>query len=197
MNYKLTIGILIAIIIVLIIGVVAVMPNIQKQQTKLAMASNTSVYENESISVKLTDLNDTLIANASLTLIFKDQNGSITNKSGLTDNNGFCNISLNGLANGNYSVTIIFDGNDKLINSSLDNNLEIKQKVAEVQKTASSSTSSSSSSSSGNSIGPAVDSGGVTREQAQQYGWTYTSEHGEHYIGVNDRWDENAGVYHD
>ena len=113
MNYKLTIGILIAIIIVLIIGVVAVMPNMQKQETKLALASNTSVYENESISVKLTDLNDTPIANASLTLIFKDQNGSITNKSGLTDNNGFCNISLNGLANGNYSVTIIFDGNDR------------------------------------------------------------------------------------
>ena len=58
MNYKLTIGILIGIIIVLIIGVVAVMPNIQKQQTKLAMASNTSVYENESVSVKLTTLNE-------------------------------------------------------------------------------------------------------------------------------------------
>ena len=105
--------------------------------------------------------------------------------------------NLNGLAKGNYSVTIIFEGNDKLMNSSLDINLEIKEKVTEVQKTASSSTSSSSSSSSGNSIGPAVDSGGVTREQAQQYGWTYTSEHGGHYIGVNDRWDENAGVYHD
>lgn len=197
MNYKLTIGILIAIIIVLIIGVVAVIPNMQKQETKLALASNTSVYENESISVKLNDLNDTPIANASLTLIFKDQNGSITNKSGITDNNGFCNISLNGLANGNYSVTIIFDGNDKLMNSSLDNNLEIKQKVAEVQKSVSSSTSSSSSSSSDNSIGPAVDSGGVTREKAQQYGWTYTSEHGGHYIGPYDHWDEKAGVYHD
>ena len=171
MNYKLTIGILIGIIIVLIIGVVAVMPNIQKQQTKLVMASNTSVYENESVSVKLTTLNDTSIANASVILVFKDQNGSITNKSALTDNDGFCNLSLNGLAKGNYSVTIIFKGNDKLMNSSLDINLEIKEKV--------------------------TDSGGVTREQAQQYGWTYTSEHGGHYIGVNDRWDEKAGVYHD
>ena len=118
MNYKLTIGILIAIIIVLIIGVVAVMPNMQKQQTKLVMASNTSVYENESVSVKLTTLNDTPIANASVILVFKDQNGSITNKSALTDNGGFCNISLNGLAKGNYSVTVIFNGNDKLMNSS-------------------------------------------------------------------------------
>ena len=197
MNDKLTIGILIAIIIVLIIGVVVVMPNMQKQQTKLVMASNTSVYENESVSVKLTTLNDTPIANASVILVFKDQNGSITNKSALTDNNGLCNISLNGLNTGNYSVTVIFNGNDKLMNSSLSSNLEIKEKVTEVQKSVSSSTSSSSSSSSSNSIGPAVDSGGVTREQAQQYGWTYTSEHGGHYIGVNDRWDEKAGVYHD
>ena len=195
MNYKITICILIAIIVLLVIGVIAVMPNMQKQETKLAMASNTTVYENESISAKLTTLNDTPIANAPLTLIFIDQNGSITNKSGSTDNNGFCNISLNGLTNGNYSVTIIFNGNDKLKNSSLFNNLEIKQKVVEVQKSVSSSTSSSSSSS--NSIGPEVDSGGVTREQAQQYGWTYTSEHGGHYIGPYDHWDENAGVYHD
>ena len=43
MNDKLTIGILIAIIVVLIIGVVAVMPNMQKEETKLAIASNTSV----------------------------------------------------------------------------------------------------------------------------------------------------------
>ena len=112
MNDKLTIGILIAIIIVLIIGVVVVMPNMQKQETKLAMASNTSVYENESVSVKLTTLNDTSIANASVILVFKDQNGSITNKSALTDNGGFCNISLNGLAKGNYSVTVIFNGNE-------------------------------------------------------------------------------------
>ena len=197
MDSKLTIGILIAIIIVLIIGVVAVMPNMQKQQTKLVMASNTSVYENESVSVKLTTLNDTPIANASVILVFKDQNGSITNKSGLTDNNGLCNVSLNGLAKENYSVTIIFDGNDKLMNSSLSSNLEIKQKVTEVQKSVSSSTSSSSSSSSGNSIGPEVDSGGITREQAQKYGYTYTTEHGGHYIGSHDRWDENAGMYHD
>ena len=197
MDSKLTIGILIAIIIVLIIGVVAVMPNMQKQQTKLVMASNTSVYENESVSVKLTTLNDTPIANASVILVFKHQNGSITNKSGLTDNNGLCNVSLNGLAKENYSVTIIFDGNDKLMNSSLSSNLEIKQKVTEVQKSVSSSTSSSSSSSSGNSIGPEVDSGGITREQAQKYGYTYTTEHGGHYIGSHDRWDENAGMYHD
>ena len=30
-----------------------------------------------------------------------------------------------------------------------------------------------------------------------QFGYTYTEEHGGHYIGYNDHWDEKAGVYHD
>ena len=48
MNDKLIIGILIAIIIVLIIGVIAVMPNMQKQESKIAMASSNSLTENDS-----------------------------------------------------------------------------------------------------------------------------------------------------
>ena len=35
MNYKIIIGILIAIIIVLVIGIIAVMPNTQKEQSKI------------------------------------------------------------------------------------------------------------------------------------------------------------------
>ena len=195
MNDKLIIGILIAIIIVLIIGVIAVMPNMQKQESKIAMASSNSLTENDSISIKLTDLNGNPISNSSIVMVFKDQNGSIINKSGQTDNLGFCNLSLNGLNAGKYSVTIVFQGNEKFKNSSLITNLEIKQIVAEVQKSVSSSTSSSSSS--GDSIGPEVDSGGITREQAQQFGYTYTTEHGGHYIGSHDHWDEEAGMYHD
>ena len=44
---------------------------------------------------------------------------------------------------------------------------------------------------------PEVDSSGITRQQADKYGYTYTTEHGGHYIGYNDHWDEKAGVYHD
>ena len=44
---------------------------------------------------------------------------------------------------------------------------------------------------------PSVDSSGITREEADYYGFTYTSDHGGHYIGYNDHWDENAGCYHD
>ncbi|MBR0271182.1 MAG: Ig-like domain-containing protein [Methanobrevibacter sp.] len=192
MNYKLTIGILLAILIVLIIGIMSAIPNMQKQETKLVMESSTSLSENESMSIKLTDLNENPVSNSSIVVMFKDQNGDVINKSGQTDNNGLCDISLNGLTPGNYTVTVIFDGNDKLKNSSLLTNLEIKQKVVEVQKSVSTSTSSSS-----DSIGPEVDSGGITREQAEYYGWTYTPEHGGHYIGSHDAWDEEAGVYHD
>ncbi|MBR5954756.1 MAG: hypothetical protein IK021_05045, partial [Methanobrevibacter sp.] len=60
-----------------------------------------------------------------------------------------------------------------------------------------SQTNSSSSVNTNNDTRPAVDSGGITREEADKYGYTYTPDHGGHYIGKNDHWDENAGKYHD
>lgn len=199
MNYKLIIGILIAIIIILIIGLIIVVPNTQKQESKLVMESNASIYENESISFKLSNMENLPIANSSVVIVFKDQNGSIINKSVVTDKGGRGNLSTNGLNPGNYSVNIIFNGNDKYRNSSLITNLVINKIIEQKSSSTSSSTSSSSTSSSTSNhyYGPDVDSGGITREQAQAYGWSYTSDHGGHYIGPNDRWDENAGVYHD
>lgn len=43
----------------------------------------------------------------------------------------------------------------------------------------------------------AADSGGITREIADKYGYEYTTDYGGRYIGKNDHWDEKAGVYHD
>ena len=177
MNYKIIIGILIAIIIVLVIGIIAVMPNTQKEQSKIEVISNASVYENETFSIRLTDLNNTPISNSSIIVVFKDQNGSIINKSIITDSSGIGNLQLNGLSAGNYSVNIIFKGNDKYMNSTLFTNLTIKNIVVSIANSAS-SVSSSSSSPSNNNYGPDVDSGGITREQAQAYGWSYTSDHG-------------------
>ena len=191
MNYKLIIGILIIIIIALIVGIIVVMPHTEKIDSKLVIESNSSLFENESLSVKLTDINNTPISDSSVIIVFNNQNGSITNKSVVTDASGIGTVSVNDLNPGNYSITVIFNGNDKYMNSSLLDNLEIKQKIVEVQKETSSSSSSDSP------IGPEVDSGGVTREQAEKFGYTYTTEHGGHYIGPYDHWDEKAGVYHD
>ena len=44
---------------------------------------------------------------------------------------------------------------------------------------------------------PAVDSDGITREEADYFGYRYTTAHGGHYIGSNDHWDEQAQCYHD
>lgn len=194
MDSKIIIGILISIIIVLVIGIIAVMPNTQKEQSKIEVISNALVYENETFSIRLTDLNNTPISNSSIIVVFKDQNGSIINKSIITDSSGIGNLQLNGLSAGNYSVNIIFNGNDKYRNSSLITDLAINKIIEQKSSSTSYSTSSSTSN---DYYGPDVDSGGITREQAQAYGWSYTSEHGGHYIGPHDHWDENAGVYHD
>ena len=57
-------------------------------------------------------------------------------------------------------------------------------------------TSQHKSSNSGSSDRPAVDSSGITREQADYFGYRYTTAHGGHYIGSNDHWDEQAQCYH-
>ena len=77
--------------------------------------------------------------------------------------------------------------------------LKIKEKVKKTVSIQSESSSSEdqSSQSSSEEYRPAVDSGGITREEADKYGWRYTTAHGGHYRGYGDHWDEKAGKYHD
>lgn len=77
-------------------------------------------------------------------------------------------------------------------NKSIQDSVDIKKE----SKESSQHTPKQESASSDNST-PDVDSSGITREVANQYGYTYTEEHGGHYIGSNDRWDEENQCYHD
>lgn len=79
-------------------------------------------------------------------------------------------------------------------NTTLNSNEKQGKSSHKSSKKSSSSTSKSKKSS---SYRPDVDSSGITREQADYFGYTYTPEHGGHYIGYNDHWDPEAGVYHD
>lgn len=95
-----------------------------------------------------------------------------------------------------YTVNATFKGNDNFTGNSTAKNITIEEVVEEPaaeQAPAQESTSSSSE----DELRPAVDSTGITREQADYYGWRYTTEHGGHYRGYHDHWDENAGIYHD
>ena len=199
MENKNIIIILVAIIIVLagIMGVMFLQQN-AKEPSKLKITGNNTLVEGESLSIILMDLNETPIVNQTINVSIIDKEGSVNHKTVVTDENGKATLKINKNP-GKYSINCSFEGNDKYLNSSAFKKIEIKEELEETNSYQSESHSTKSYSSQSNSqeYRPAVDSGGITREEADYWGWQYTPEHGGHYHGSRDHWDENAGVYHD
>ena len=196
------IAILILIIIVLscIIGFMLLPPSNAQKDSKLVITSNETLYNGDNLTVKLTDMNGTGIADQNVNVTIIDSDGSKNYKFIRTDSKGIANLEIDKSA-GNYTVNCTFGGNENYTGNSTSQELTveeiIEQPVVEQTTTQQSTSSSSRSSSSRSDYRPAVDSEGITREEADYYGWKYTSQHGGHYIGPHDHWDENAGVYHD
>ncbi len=111
-------------------------------------------------------------------------------------------LILNNSSNQNQSITNETDTmnvtNDTVNNTENNNttsNSNEKQSTSSYKSSKKSSSTSNSEKSS--SYRPDVDSSGITREQADYFGYTYTPEHGGHYIGSHEYWDPEAGMYHD
>ena len=195
---KIIIVALIVVIIALLAGIFAAMPHMVKKDTKLVFKSNSTLVEGDSIKIELTDANGTAIANQKVNITVTDMNESSDYHSVVTDSKGIGTLKLDKKP-GKYNVTVSYGGNDNFTSCNVTEKIKIEKKVVEETNTNQNEYSGdSSSSSSGNeNYRPAVDSGGITREVADKYGYEYTTDHGGHYIGKNDRWDEKAGVYHD
>ena len=195
--------ILIGLIVVIVVAIAAVfgfmMLSPQKEASELMITSNSTIYSGDNVSVELKDSGKAPIANEFVNILVCDSTGKVvTNETVRTNSSGNANLALS-LDEGSYDVTVSFGGNDNFTGNNTSQNIEIKEEPVEIQQTSSSqhTSQSASSKSSSDSYGPEVDSGGITRKEAKKYGYTYTSEHGGHYIGSNDAWDEEAGVYHD
>ena len=200
MKNKNIILILVVIIVILAsaIGFMVLKPMHAKEPTKIKITSNDTLDEGKDLTLKLADLNKTPLSNQKVNITIKNSNGKVVaNKTVETNDNGNAKMDLN-LKKGKYAVLVAYGGNENYTGTNATQKLTIKEEVVE-QPVTQQSTSSyyGDSSSSQNDNRPAVDSSGITREEADKYGWTYTSDHGGHYIGSNDHWDEKAGVYHD
>ncbi len=197
-NKIIVIGLIVVIVVLAaVLGVMMLSPH--KEATELSITSNSTIYSGDNLSVELKDSSKAPIANEFVNIVICDSTGKVvTNETVRTDSGGNANLALD-LDGGSYDVTVSFGGNANFTGNSTSQNLEIKEEAVETQQTSSTqySSESSSSQSSSDSYGPEVDSGGITREEAEKYGFTYTSEHGGHYIGSHDAWDEEAGMYHD
>ncbi len=198
-NKNIIIGILVLIILVLacIMGSM-LLPSLNAQKdSKITIIGNSTLYAGDNLTVKLTDLNNTPIEHELVKVTILDSDGDVVVDESLkTNSKGKTNLNLD-LNPGKYNVNVTFSGNDNFTGSNATKTITIEEVVVEETYTQQSTSSYSSDSSSQSEYRPAVDSGGITREQADYYGYRYTPEHGGHYIGYLDHWDENAGVYHD
>ena len=200
MENKNIIIILLVIIVVLAAAIrfVILNPTHAKKPTKLKITSNKTLTEGDKLSIKLTDLNGTPINNQTINVSIIDKDGSVNHKSVVTNEKGKASLKIDKNP-GKYSINCTFEGNDNYTNTSAFKKIKIKEKVEETvsSQSESYSTESYSSQSSNEDYRPAVDSSGITREEADKYGWRYTTAHGGHYRGYGDHWDEKAGIYHD
>ena len=149
---------LIAIIVALLVGIFAMMPNMTKQDTKLTFESNATLTEGDSIKIKLTDANGTAIANQTVNVTITDKNNTSDYHSVVTDGDGVGKLKLD-KNSGKYNVTISYGGNDNFTGCNATQKLTIKEKekVVEAQTSSSSSSSSASSSSSESSSSSGYD----------------------------------------
>ena len=149
---KIIIIALIAIIAALLVGWVAMMPNTNKQNTKLTFESNSTITVEDSLKIKLTDENGTGLVNKEVNITFIDDKNRSDYRSIVTDDNGVGTLELDKSA-GNYTIVANYAGNENYNECNATKKITIEEEVVEEQVAQQSTqTSSSSSSSSQNSL---------------------------------------------
>ena len=137
-NRIIIIILLLVIIIALLACILTVMPNMNKQDVKLAFISDSTINEGDSIEIQLTDMNGTPLANQSLNVTVTDGNKTDYH-SILTNGDGKATLDIDKSA-GDYGVSVRYGGNSNYRQSSISQNVTVK-----VPQTTSASTGSQSS----------------------------------------------------
>ena len=141
---KLIIIALVVIIIALVVGIFAFMPNMNKQDTKLTFVNNSTIYEWDSIEIQLTDKNGTPLVNQTVNVTITEGNKSNDYQSVISNGDGIGTIKLNKSA-GSYDLTVSYRGNDKYNACNATQKITIKEKVVEESANQNNKVSTSSS----------------------------------------------------
>ncbi len=124
------------IIVAVLIAALFLNFNVSKEDTKIKMLSNSSLNEDSSIKMKLTDLNKTPISNQTVNIKIINKKGNVDEYSVKTDKNGFAKLKLNKIKPGTYIVNFTYDGDDKYNSCNLSKIIKIVEK-AEIEESSS------------------------------------------------------------
>ena len=122
---KILIGLVIAIIIMLVGGFFLLSPNHEKTRTKITITSNSTLHENEKISIRLTDVNDTPLSNENVIIRVVKENGESNNYKTNTDSSGNASLDLKDFTSGKYIVRVKYGGNDNYAGCNTTQKIEI------------------------------------------------------------------------
>ncbi|WP_458403516.1 hypothetical protein [Methanobrevibacter sp.] len=130
---------LLVVIIALLVGMIAMMPNFSKENSKITIKSNDTIAEGDSIQVKLTDANNTPIANETINVTISDNGGEVDHKSVKTNKKGVAKVKIDE-DEGTYTLNCSFDGNDNFTKNATVQKIEVKKAVKQAEVTGSSPT---------------------------------------------------------
>ena len=196
MESKNIIIILIVIIVVLAAAVgVLFSQQMAKEKSNLKI-SDKSINVGDALVVVLTDNQGNPIANETINIKLTDKDGVSIDEKIKTNSKGKAKFKME--EKGKYSVECKFNGNDKYASTSIADNITVKKATTKtVSQKQTSTDTSSSNSAADDSFGPAVDSQGVTREEAKAKNMKYIAQtiDGQD-AGVYVPYDPKAGCYH-
>ena len=133
---KIIIGVLIVVIIALLIGIFAGLPNLNKQDVNLTFKGKSTITEGDYLKVKLTDANGDAIANQTVNVTVTDKDKSSDYHSVVTDGKGVGKLRMD-KDPGKYDVIISYGGGDKYHGCDASKKITIKEKVVEAESSSS------------------------------------------------------------
>lgn len=124
--------IIIIVVLAAVLGVVFFYSTNAKKSSEIKITSNKTLSAGDSLSVKLTGLNNTAISNETVKITIKDSNGNVAvNKTVKTNTKGKASLDLD-LKKGNYNITAEFEGNEKYAGNSTFQKLTVKEEVTQL-----------------------------------------------------------------
>lgn len=119
------------------------MSNHTKEASKIAIKSNSTIKQGDSIKIILRDSNNTAISNQTVNVSITDQNKTAAYYSVVTNQKGVATLKID-KGEGNYTINCTYGGNDNYTANSTVKKIKVeKEEVAEVQSESSSSSESS------------------------------------------------------
>ena len=122
------------IIIIALVGITLYMFNGQQQQsTQIKVIGNKTIEEDGALTVKLSFLNGTGIANKKINIVVIDKNNNeVLKKTVKTNSKGKASVDLDNISKGKYLVNITFEGDKNFSSNTTSQKIKvIENKIVE------------------------------------------------------------------